>query len=75
MLSHFSGVQFFVTLWTVAHQAPLSVGFLLVAFATPGDLLDPGMELNLLFLLHGQESSLPLAPLGKPQLKEEAPSN
>ena len=27
MLSHFSHVQLFVTLWTVAHQAPLSMGF------------------------------------------------
>ena len=27
MLSHFSDVQLFVTLWTVALQAPLSVGF------------------------------------------------
>ena len=27
MLSHFSCVQLFVTLWTVAHQAPLSMGF------------------------------------------------
>ena len=27
MLSRFSGVQLFVTLWTVAHQAPLSMGF------------------------------------------------
>ena len=27
VLSHFSHVQLFVTLWTVAHQAPLSVGF------------------------------------------------
>ena len=26
MLSHFSHVQLFVTLWTVAHQAPLSMG-------------------------------------------------
>ena len=26
-LSHFSPVQVFVTLWTVAHQAPLSMGF------------------------------------------------
>ena len=26
MLSHFSRVWFFVTLWTVAHQAPLSMG-------------------------------------------------
>ena len=27
MLSHFSHVQFFAALWTVAHQAPLSMGF------------------------------------------------
>ena len=27
MLSHFSRVQLFVTLWMVAHQAPLSMGF------------------------------------------------
>ena len=27
MLSHFSSVRLFATLWTVAHQAPLSMGF------------------------------------------------
>ena len=27
MLNCFSHVRFFVTLWTVAHQAPLSMGF------------------------------------------------
>ena len=27
MLSHFSHIWLFVTLWTVAHQAPLSMGF------------------------------------------------
>ena len=27
MLSHFSHVPFCVTLWTVAHQVPLSMGF------------------------------------------------
>ena len=26
--SHFSCVQLFVTLWTVAHEAPLSMGFI-----------------------------------------------
>ena len=26
MLSHFSRIQLFVTPWTVAHQAPLSMG-------------------------------------------------
>ena len=28
MLSHFSHVQLFATLWTVAYHAPLSMGFL-----------------------------------------------
>ena len=27
ILSHFSRVQLFATLWTIAHQAPLSMGF------------------------------------------------
>ena len=27
MISHFSNVRLFVTLWIVAHQAPLSMGF------------------------------------------------
>ena len=27
VLSHFSCIQFFETLWTVTHQAPLSIGF------------------------------------------------
>ena len=27
LLSHFSHIRFFVTLWTVACQAPLSMGF------------------------------------------------
>ena len=40
----------FVTPWTVAHQAPLSVGFSRqedwsgLPFPSPGDLLDPGIE-------------------------------
>ena len=31
MVSHFSGVQLFVTPWTIAPQAPLSMGFILQA--------------------------------------------
>ena len=27
VLSHFSHVQLFAILWTIAHQAPLSMGF------------------------------------------------
>ena len=40
----------FATLWTVAHQAPLSVGFSRqeywsgVPFSSPGDLPDPGIK-------------------------------
>ena len=47
MVSH---VRLFVTPWTVAHQAPLSVGFsrqeywIGLPFPPPGDLPDPGIE-------------------------------
>ena len=46
----FSCVQFFVTLWTVAFQAPLSMGFSRrdywcgLPYLPPGDLPDLGME-------------------------------
>ena len=40
VLSH---VQLFVTRWTVALQAPLSIGFSR-PFPLPGDLPDPGIE-------------------------------
>ena len=50
MLSRFSHVQLCVTLWTVAHQAPLSMGFSRQEYwiglpcPSPGDLPDPGIE-------------------------------
>ena len=50
MLSHFSHVQLFVTLWTIAHQAPLSMEFSRqeywsgLPFPSPGDLPSPGIE-------------------------------
>ena len=50
MLSHFSCVQSFGTLRTVACQAPLSMGFSRqeswsgLSFPAPGDLLDPGIK-------------------------------
>ena len=51
VLSHFSCVQFCpIILWTVAHQAPLSMGFYRQEYWSgspcppPGDLPDPGME-------------------------------
>ena len=45
-----SHVQLFATLWTVAHQAPPSMGFSRqeywsgLPFPSPGDLPDPGIE-------------------------------
>ena len=50
VLSGFSRVQLFATLWTVAHQAPLSTGFFRQEYCSglpclpPGDLPDPGIE-------------------------------
>ena len=50
MLSHFSGFRLFATLWTVAHQAPLSMGFSRqecwsgFPCPPPGDLPDPGIK-------------------------------
>ena len=50
MLRCSSHVQLFVTIWTIAHQVPLSVGFSRqeywsrLPFASPGDLPDPGIE-------------------------------
>ena len=50
VLSCFSPVQIFVTLWTVAHQVPLPMGFPRqeywsgLPFPSPGDLPNPGIE-------------------------------
>ena len=50
VLSRFSRVQLFATLQTVAHQAPLSVGFSRqeywsgLPFPSPGDPPNPGIE-------------------------------
>ena len=50
VLSHFSRVWLFATAWTVARQAPLSMGFSRQEcwggqpFASPGDLPNPGIE-------------------------------
>ena len=52
VLSHFSHVRLFVTLWTVACQAPLSMEFSRQEYwsglpcASPGDLPNPGTELG-----------------------------
>ena len=50
MFSHFSHVPLFVTLWTTAHQVPLSMGFSRqenwsgLPYSPPGDLPDPGIK-------------------------------
>ena len=50
MLNLLSHVWLFVTLWTIAHQSPLSLGFSRQEYwnalpcLPPGDLLDPGVE-------------------------------
>ena len=50
MLCHFSCVRLFARLWTVACQAPLSIGFFRQEYwnelpcPPPGDLPCPGME-------------------------------
>ena len=50
MLSHSSCVQLFATLWTVGHQAPLSLGFSrqehwsALLCPPPGDLPNKGIE-------------------------------
>ena len=50
MLSHFCYVWLFAPPWTIAHQAPLSMGFSRQEYWSglpclpPGDLPDPGIE-------------------------------
>ena len=69
--SRFSRVQLFVTPWTVAHQAPLFMGFPRQENwsgppfpSTSGDPPTQGSMLRLLNLPHWIEGSLPLAPPG-----------
>ena len=71
VLSHFSRVQFFATLWTVAYQAPLSMGFSRQEYWSelpclpPGIFSTQGWNPHLLGLSLWQAGSLPLAPPGK----------
>ena len=52
VLNHFSRIRLFASIWTVAHQAALSMGFSIlqvrilewVACPPSGDLPDPGIE-------------------------------
>ena len=72
MLSHFSR-RLCATLWTVACQAPMSMGFSRQEYwsglpcPSPRDLPNPGIErASPTPNLHWQVGSLPLAPPGKP---------
>ena len=62
----------FATLWTVAHQAPLSMEISRqeyrsgLPFPPPGDLPNPGIEPASLMSPALAGGSLPLVPLGKP---------
>ena len=66
-----SRVQLFVTLWTVAHQAPPSMGFSRqeywsgLPFPSPGYLPDPGIEPRSPVL---QADALTSEPPGKPKV-------
>ena len=69
-----SYIQLFETLWTVACQAPLSMGFFSKNTGESGQALLSGIfptqesNLQLLRLLHWQMGSLPLVPPGKSQI-------
>ena len=71
LLSH---VRLFATLWTVALQAPLSMGFSMqeywsgLPFPSPGDLPNPGIERR---SPAWQVDALSSEPPGKPQQREE----
>ena len=74
VLSCFSRVQCFETLWTVAHQAPLSMGFSRQEYWSglpcppPGDLLNRGIEpkASCIFCIAG--GFFTAEPLGKPEV-------
>ena len=73
VLSRFSCAQLFATLWIVACQAPLSIGFSRqeywsgLPYPPPGDIFNPGIEPVSLTSLHWQVGSLPLAQPEKSQ--------
>ena len=70
VLSSCSRVWLFLTLWTVAHQAPLSMGFPRQEYwsglpcPSPGDLPSPGMNPYLLCLIHWRQILYPLSNQG-----------
>ena len=72
-LTHFSRVRLFATPWTVAHKAPLSMGFSRQKYWSAYHVLLQWIFLTQgsnPHLLHWQEGSLPLTPPAKPQSTE-----
>ena len=73
-LSCFSLVRLFATLWTVAHQASLSMGFSRQEYWSglpcppPGDLTDPGIEPASPVAPALWATSLPLSHWGSPYI-------
>ena len=69
---HAKSLQSYGTLWTVACQAPLSMGFPRqeywsgLPFPFPGDLPDPEIEPNFLYFFHWQVDSSQLSHQGNP---------
>ena len=59
-------------MWTIAHQAPLSMGLSRQEYwnglpcPSPGNLAGPGIEPMSHYVWRWQAGSLPLAPPGKP---------
>ena len=72
VLSHFNHVQLFATLWTVAYQALLFMGFSRpeywsgLPWPSPGHLPKSGIEPTFAAALALQGESLPTEPPGKP---------
>ena len=72
VLSRFSHIRPFASPWTVAHQAPLSMGFSMKEYWSglpclpPGDLPNPGIEPTSPTPPALQADSLPTEPSGKP---------
>ena len=77
MLSHFSHVQLFETPWTIAHQAPLFMGFPQQEYKSrlpcppPGALLDLEIEPTSPASSVLQAVSLPLSHWGSPNEQDE----
>ena len=67
-----SRIRLFAALFTVARQAPLSVGFPSqeywsgLPFPPPGDLADPGIKPTFLCLLHCRQILYSLSHRGNP---------